>query len=303
MGDRFPMDERLWRQNVDDDPNHDAAGVFVALDGEQPVGAAVARVCRVPLGQAPLITDKGWLNSIFVHPANRRKGVGRQLLEQAEGFLKERGVPRAESGGDPGHFFPGVPATQESAMAFLQACGYAVQGKPAFDVMQDISDFKVPVKADRAMATNLAFRFTSCNNKLVPALLEFLEREFSGRWLYETERRLAQERAPQDIMLLVIGSRVVGFAHTFHNGSARLGPSVYWRKLLGAQYGGLGPMGVAKEVRGQGMGFALLCEATERLRVLGVKKMAIDWTVLLDFYGEAGFKPWKEYRSFFKLLV
>lgn len=298
MGEQFPLDSRLWRQNIDDDPHHDAEGIVVARDGEEVAGIAVARVQKVPLGLQPMAADKGWINSIAVAPAYQRKGIGTSLLARAKKWLVQQGVGEIGVGGDPGHFFPGLPSSQPGARAFFDARGGVAVGAPCFDLMRDIREFRIPAMIDRVMSRNLHFRITAATNRTVPALFEFLRATFPGRWLYETQMRVETERSPQDIQVIMIGSRCVGFAHTFHGGSARIGPSIYWRKLLGTHYGGLGPIGVAPDVRNTGLGFALLCESIERLRTLGVQKMAIDWTTLLKFYGAAGFEPWKEYQGY-----
>jgi GNAT superfamily N-acetyltransferase len=303
MGDAFPIDERLWRQNIDDDPNFDARGIVLALDQDNPVGFVAARVGRVPLGLQAIDPAKGWINSIAVLPAAQRRGTGRRLLERAQAWLRSKRVSRVQLGGDPGHFFPGIPSGQDAAHAFFQASGYSLQGQPCWDLRADIKSFRVPALVDRVMARNLHFRITQCATRNVPALLEFLRATFPGRWLYETQLRLQAERSPVDIQVLLIGNRVVGFAHTWHNGSQRIGPSIYWRKLLGPAFGGLGPMGVSVDVRNSGLGFALLCESVERLRNLGVTNMAVDWTVLKKFYGAAGFEPWKEYVSYAAALT
>lgn len=302
MGREFPIDARLWRQNVDDDPHHDPAGLLVATSGDRCVGFIQARVARVPMGLEPPPDDRGWIGALVVHPDAQRSGLGTALLRRAEVWLQSKGIREARVGGNPGHFFPGVPTSHGAATAFFSSRGYEPLGDPCFDLHADIRDFRVPSIVDAIMARNPSFRVSECTTRNVPGLLEFLEKIFPGRWLYETQLRLETERSPQDIQLLTIGNRVMGFAHTFDNRSRRLGPSVYWRALLGPAYGGLGPMGISPEVRKTGLGFVLLCESVERLRNLGVEQMAIDWTVLTKFYGQAGFTPWKEYQTYARAL-
>lgn len=300
LGEQFPMDLRLWRQNVDDDPHYDASGLFLLADDDGLAGHVFARTARVALGIAPSDPKRGWINSLTVHPRARRRKHGSALLVAAEQWLQQRGIEEVVLGADPGHFFPGIPSTCAEASLFAAHHGYEKMGDAAYDLIRDIRDFEMPETVERVMARNVAFRIGECTSRNVPALFEFLEKTFPGRWLYETRLRVEAERSPQDIQILTIGSRVVGFAHTFHGGSQRLGPSVYWRGLLKPAYGGLGPIGIGTDVRKSGLGFALLCQSIERLRGLGVEKMVIDWTTLLKFYGSAGFKPWKEYVTWHK---
>ncbi len=72
------------------------------------------------------------------------------------------------------------------------------------------------------------------------------------------------------------------------------GPSV-WSELLGEDAGAIGAVGVAQDVREQGVGTALVAKACEVLRDAGVGNCHIGWTDLLSFYGRLGFRPWREY--------
>lgn len=302
MGPSYPMDLRLWRQNVDDDPQHDPSGILVAQDGAVPVGFVVARRCRVPMGAEGLREGEGWINSLAVAPPWQRQGLGSALLQRAEMWLKSQGSNSVRLGGDPGHFLPGVASTQMAAKAFFQGAGYGSLGVPCYDVHRDIREFEIPPQVARTMATRVAFRTHECTSRTVPALLDFLEADFSGRMLYETRLRLEAERSPQEIRIMSLGTRVVGFAHTYTGASLRLGPSVYWRKAMEGRVGGLGPVGLSKDVRGQGLGLVLLCHCIEYLRKAGVEQMVIDWTTNLAFYGIAGFEPCREYRAYGKAL-
>jgi predicted N-acetyltransferase YhbS len=55
-------------------------------------------------------------------------------------------------------------------------------------------------------------------------------------------------------------------------------------------------MGLSPALRGRGLGLTLLDRSVQHLARLGVEEMIIDWTVLLDFYGQVGFVPWKRYQ-------
>jgi predicted N-acetyltransferase YhbS len=57
----------------------------------------------------------------------------------------------------------------------------------------------------------------------------------------------------------------------------------------------LGPIGVAADARGGGLGLALLVAGLRQLRDRGAGPAVIDWTDLLDFYARAGFAPWLRY--------
>ena len=125
--------------------------------------------------------------------------------------------------------------------------------------------------------------------------MAFLQAEFPGRWRFDTKRYLDLGGDCSDIMVLSQGSQVIGFAQIYHRASSYQAPPMYWHRLVGARYGGLGPIGVAAGVRGKGLGLALLQLSLQHLATLGVQDAVIDWTTLLGFYARAGFTSWKTY--------
>jgi predicted N-acetyltransferase YhbS len=96
------------------------------------------------------------------------------------------------------------------------------------------------------------------------------------------------------------GGRIIAFSRIYSGDSTILGPSVFWRNLLGEHWGGLGPMGVDPARRGLGLGLRLLYESLVILKKRGVNFMVIDWTDLPGFYARMGFTVWKTYSMFGK---
>lgn len=309
-GGAFPLSDALFRQNISEDPHFDPAGCWVACDpGDGRVrGFCVAKVAREPLGADGLLEDRGWISMIAVHPAVQRRGVGTALLRKAEEFLRSRGRPRAVLGGDPGHFFPGVPAHTATppaaapgaspadgpAPAFFAASGYRLRGE-AYDLRRSLGAYRTPPRVDAVAASQVDVDVRPLRKGEKASLLAFLDAVFPGRWRYTLGRFLAGGGDVGDIMGVVRNGSVLGFAHLFHPASRWIGPSIAWARRP-AQAGGLGPMGLAPELRGHGLGLVLLDRSVRHLTRLGVEDMVIDWTVLLDFYGRLGFVPWKRYR-------
>lgn len=305
-GEAFPLREVVFRQNTVDDPNFDPAGVSAArTGGGRVVGFCIAKVAREPIGADGLLPDRGWISMIAVHPSAQRRGLGTVLLRRGEAFLRDRGRHGAVLGGDPAHFFPGIPAGTP-AVEFFAACGYRLRGD-AYDLRRSLADYRTPEAIAAVLAAHPDLRVRPLRSGEEGALLAFLDAVFPGRWRYTLGRVLARGGEIGDVMGVVRGGAVLGFAHLFHPGSRWIGPSIAWVKEGGAasaearpagrgHAGGLGPMGLAPELRGVGLGLALLDRAVVRLARLGVEEMVIDWTVLLDFYGKLGFVPWKQYR-------
>jgi len=301
-GDRFPLRERLFRQNTVDDPHFDPAGCAVAVDArtEAVIGFAVAKVARVPLGADGLRADRGWISMLAVTPRYQRRGIGMRLLDAAEAFLRRRGRRRFVLGSDPAHFFPGVP-DDPGPLGFFAARGYALRGD-AFDLRRPLDAYQTPLVVLQALAANPGVEVRPLRPGEEASLLAFLDATFPGRWRYTVARYLDAGGAIGDIMGIVTRAEVLGFAHLFPPDASWIGPSVAWAMPTDdaparpGRAGGLGPMGISPAIRGRGLGLVLLDRSVLHLRDAGATEAYIDWTVLLDFYGKLGFAPCRRYR-------
>jgi predicted N-acetyltransferase YhbS len=65
-------------------------------------------------------------------------------------------------------------------------------------------------------------------------------------------------------------------------------------------WGQLGPVGISQDRRGQGHGVALVDAGLRLLRAHGVAGCVIDWTGLVDWYGQFGFRPYRQYTMLCK---
>jgi len=295
-GEAFPLREAVFRQNTVDDPNFDPAGCAIARAGPdgRVVGFCVAKVARVPIGADGLTPEDGWISILAVHPASQRRGVGGALLEAGETFLRGRRCRHILLGGDPGHFFPGVPAGT-AAVHFFERAGYRLRGE-AYDLRRSLGGYQTPDAVSAALAAHPDLEIRPLTPQDRGGLLAFLDETFPGRWRYTVARCLERGGSIGDVMGVVRGEDVFGFAQLFHPGSAWIGPSIAWAAARSGATGGLGPMGLSPELRGRRLGLALLDRAVLHLAGLGLDEMVVDWTILLDFYGALGFEPCREYR-------
>ena len=296
LGDRFPLSRELFMQNAMSDPHVDPEGCWVAHRPAPAgvVGICLAKIAREPLAADGALPDRGWISLLAVHPASQRRGVGRALLRQAEGYLRARGRRRAVLGGDPDHFLPGIPLSA-GALAFFASCGYRLAGD-AYDLRRSLAGYETPAAVAAATAAHPDVVIRPLGTGEAPRLLAFLDEAFPGRWRYTVGRFLDSGGSIGDIMGVVERGGVAGFAHLFHPASRWIGPSIAWAARTTGRAGGLGPMGLARALRGRGLGLALLDRAVRRLADLGIEEVVVDWTDLLAFYGRLGFSPWRQYR-------
>jgi predicted N-acetyltransferase YhbS len=199
-------------------------------------------------------------------------------------------------GGSFHHVFPGIPESSRS-LAFFESQGYTL-GKVAWDVWLQgdpigIEEAALAVKKARIRAEILkSGGQTPIHAHLKKALLAFLEKEFPGRWHYEISAILKGEIASSATLCLFEGERAIGFTQMHEPGS----PAACRWEGFDPEIASIGPVGLAGDQRGRGLGLAMVVIATQHLRHQGLKKIVIDWTDLIDFYGKLGYQPWQSYR-------
>lgn len=168
---------------------------------------------------------------------------------------------------EPGNYFtPGVLATDEGARAFFRALGFS-EAQTTWNLEVDLDG----IEGDAIRAN-------------AEAMLPFVEREFGRIWRFEAARAFERELPPAFIE--EHAGEITGFAvHDVNN-----------RGL-----GFFGPTGVAKSMRGKGIGCRLLLASLADLRRLGYARAVIPWTDALDFYRKCcGAKPAQRFIAFTK---
>ena len=297
-GGRLPLTAELWRERVDTHPafEPDDCRIAAAPDGTV-AGFVISR--RIPPALVrvhPLLArdaGRGHILALAVHPAWQRRGIGRRLLAAAEARLHAQGVTRIVAWGPPGHLVPGPPVP-EGNLPFWTAAGY-VEREVAVDLRRDLADWVAPPPPPAVAAGAFAYRQGRPDE--APAILAFLRAAFPGSWSYHLTWAFARGYAPGDVTLLCDADEAIrGFCATFHPASGVLGGgSLYYGRMAVGQWGGLGPLGIAADVRGQGLGLGLVAAGVDYLYRRGVRDCGIDWTSLVAFYGRLGFTPSDRY--------
>lgn len=263
--------------------------VLAEMDGGQVVGL----VAYAPPGDHP----HGHVRLLLVHPEYRGRGIGTALLERAEDRLRHLGAAFVALGEERGHFFPGAP---EEVWPSFERRGYRPTGAVSTDLARNLADLPAPAPLPAGWRVT-----TGAEVDVLPAALDFVAATFSPRWRHD-----AGLVAPPQVFALLHGDRVRGFALIGSEADPAVLPSFLWPRALArhatgdpdAPTGGLGPMGIDPEARGQGLGLALLHHAAWHLRGRGVRAMGIDWTGISPFYERLGFRPWLRHRHARKAL-
>ena len=219
--------------------------------------------------------------------------LGIDLISRAKKILAARGVQTLIFGQDNRHFFPGCPVDFPALRDFLMVEGFDERSE-THDLERDLSHYEPPQRAQPIGPTGIQARACTVSDR--KCLAEFLNREFPGRWEHDVLQKFDLE-GPATIFGLFSEDRCEGFA-LLQSGNVRLpiGGAV-WHGSLGPLWGALGPIGISKDLRGQGMGHSLLASALLELKRRSVQQCIIDWTSLVGFYGEHGFEVSRSYKT------
>jgi GNAT superfamily N-acetyltransferase len=218
------------------------------------------------------VTCAKWIRILAVERDIRRQGIGGALAEDAE----SRGASVVAA--EPGNYFtPGVPTTDDASLAFWRGRGY-VEGPTTWNLqvsLQIVESLTTGTHDDSRSVRRAAHDETD-------RVLSFIEREFGRIWRFEASH--AFDRTTPSLFISQNGGEITGFAaHEANN-----------RGL-----GFFGPTGVAKSMRGRGIGCELLRASLADLAGMGYAQAVIPWTDALDFYRKcSGAEPALQFVAF-----
>lgn len=296
IGAVYPIDLKLLKQNYESDKQN--KNIMGAFENETLIGFVIYKQWTYKSGNLKPNHEIGYINSIIVDINYRNHGVGTKLLDIAEGNLIGLGVKTIRLGSDTYHFFPGIPLECLCSKQFFLKRNYKIEDS-FYDLICDISKIKLENTYEKK------YKVETLKFQDRKGLMQFLHKSFPGRWYEEFEEFFQIGMEDRDVVVLKDKDAVIGFAHIYDNKSKFIGPSIYWRQLLGENYGGLGPIGIDKDYRKLGLGVLILHKSLQILKERHVDKMVIDWTDtdILDFYGKFNFMPWKEYKKATKKVL
>ena len=291
MAPDYQINTRFLTYNLVPSTGEVMEGRLAVCDNE-PVGFVLA--CSITDDPK---TTLGWISALAVDPSAQRQGIGSELLAWAESWLGAHGCERIRIGGNLRPFLPGLPYAMSRFVTFFEKHGYqSPAGQPyEYDIARSLKNYQ-PMYQKPAHV-----EFSPMQPGDEPLLLDFLHREYPGRWEFEAQEFVKNGGRASDYLLLRLDREVQGFCRLTLPDSER--PiERYYPQRLPEPWGQFGPLGLSKAVRGTGLGGYLIDATALHMQSLGVDGCVIDWTALVDLYGKFGFKVYNQYMSLFKVI-
>ena len=289
----FPITDELFQRNTYGTKGFLPENSYVALVDNQPIGFIITKTWDDDY-KIPAYESVGWISLIFVQQAFRSQGIGTRLLDLSINYFKNQGIKHIYLGKDYQNFFPGLPKD-------LKAFGdwFSKRGFEALYETNDLINLNLSIFSKELLPyhDHHEYLIRLAKKEDLPQLLDFMTREFPGRWFVELKDYLNNGGKGDEYLICLNSSQeVVGFCRigTYQTPINLIGFSLTWRARF-ARLGGLGPLGVAKDHRHNNIAHNLLVTGVMELRNRGCNQAIIDWTNLLELYRKYGFEIWKTY--------
>ncbi|NES15708.1 MULTISPECIES: GNAT family N-acetyltransferase [Micromonospora] len=210
---------------------------------------------------------------LAVAPAERRQGVGRALLTEAERRLAGLGAAELLLAGNPPYYaWPGIDVRYTPAVCAALRLGYR-QDRTAWNMTADLAAGSPALRSTEAAERRLADSGVAVRRAEpadLPALVALARDTFGGTW--DGELAGSVGRPDAGAHLAERDGEILGFAAY---GSSR--PSWF------------GPMGTVPEAEGSGIGGVLLRRCLRDQAAAGIGAAQIGWVGPVPFYsGAAG---------------
>jgi len=265
----YPLNEKLVLKRFIE--HKDVCESFSLMKGSEYVGSLILK--------KSLRGDKYqlYISFIFVRKEFRGFGIGSSLIEVAKDKQRELGLEALIVGSDYGCFESGLYNDDNKFVHdFFINRGFNHIG----DTLNLINNKKI----EFAPRTN--YTYTHLEEKDRCQFGEFL-RSFGLRWYNENK-----DADSNTAVILKDKDKIIAFAicsaedsNVYNNGMNR-----YQKyKNDGIELGAIGPLGVDKEYRKQGLGKEIVQYGMMELYKRGCDQIIVDWTHLIDFYKKCGF--------------
>lgn len=287
LGFMYPITDILFLHHVTNSKYLDKNASFGAFLNNELVGFIIGKTYSGDL--IPAYNNRGWISLFFVRRKMRRQGIGSKLLELSLNEFRKLGKAEVWMGQDLGNFFPGVPTDFDNITPnFLSNRGFTMLG-----ATHDLLMIK-PFEREFKNLASCTYRYME--EKDIESLRRFMVKNFPGRWNFELEEYLEIKKDLKCYFLALEGDEVVGFLKINRPSKDNLSYNVTWYDRFDDLIG-IGPLGVDKEKRGNGISRDIFNNAFKGLHEEGHDNLFIDWTGLMEYYQTYNYEVWKTYNK------
>ncbi len=291
VGYIYPITDKVFDHHVINSPYLAKNASFIAFCDNLVLGFIVVKT--FDRDDIPSYLSRAFISLFFVRSKYRRQGIGSKLLECAEEEIKKLGKTEIFIGQDLGNFFPGIPCDFDNLTgSFMEKRGYQLLGY-THDLLCKNKTIKKPITNSK-----IEYRFFKESDE--ESLLFFMHKNFPGRWEFELKEYLLKERVFDNYFLAIKNKEVVGFVRVNNPTNDNISYNITWYNRFDNLYG-IGPLGVDKDYRKQGISKEMLESLLYYLKNMKAD-ILIDWTSLLEYYQKFGFEVWKCYLKGYKKL-
>ena len=285
LGGRWPITLGIFREVTE--AVHSGVETYQLL-AKDPTGQVLGYFCSQI---RPYKDTEASIVLLVVDPDCQRQGIGTRLLHAALERFKGKKIATVHVGANAEPpFWQGIPTCLPPAKRFFEKHGWEIYEK-SYDLIMDLQDLKPPNwVSERPRQRGICIRTARAED--VSALLRYLKAEFPDwrRWFVKE----VEKRGTKNIIIACKGAQVVG-SMDMSDVSSPGWTGRQWRTFLGKDMGAIGAVNVKESERNQGIGLAMVAEASRMLRDRGIRNCFVHWTWLVDWYGKLGYKVWQEY--------
>jgi GNAT superfamily N-acetyltransferase len=228
---------------------------------------------------------RGVIVFLFVDEKYRGTGAGKKLLTAGVNWLKGKRVKEIKCGANAGsYFWPGIPENLNVANFFLKN-GFQTTNDVVVDMFQDVTNFVAPSNIYLPLKENTVI-IEYANEEYASKISDFVKADFPNWAEYYQESRIKEH--PKNFFFAHKGDEIIGVS-TLWIGNSN------WDMLFENSVGGGGALGVSEKWRGKGVGSAMKCWGTEKIKSSGIKYVWVGWTSSISFYEKLGFKIWRKF--------
>jgi ribosomal protein S18 acetylase RimI-like enzyme len=266
---KFPLQSFKQATILDDDFLRDTSLVLREKNTRKIIAACIAiiRKTKIAILSKEIPYKFTTLNMFAVHKEYRRRGIGTDMLNSL--FSKLKSLKRRKirlMASIPNYIWPGLDPRYTAAYFLLKKLGFKRKKGERKNLV-----YKIPENLPEPRSKFENYRISRALYDDLDNLVDYIKHNHSGVWQIEATLSFANDPCTTFLVKDEKGT-VVGFA------SHSIGFP-----------GSFGPTGVLKELRGRGIGGALLKWCMKDLQDQGIKESIIRWVEgdTMKFYSKS----------------